>query len=349
MKMTKFFPISPTADGMRDFRRALTVKAISAVTERDTTQVALRLYSREEGKIVLRGTVVPTSTTNAGGLAGVTVGPFLRSLRPKSAAAQLIELGTRYDLRGGSMNLPNISAEMPIAAWIAEGGPVPVYQGSVTSVNLTPKKLMALSALTNELAEYSAEVAEQIISDLLLTSAGRALDAKMFSADAATAVAPAVLLNGVTATAGTAGGGQVAMLADLRTLTNSVMAAGAGGNLVILASPVQALSMRVLVTGELDTPVIAAPILPVGTVIVLDASAFASGFGADAQIDIAEHALAHFEDTAPQQISTAGAPNTVAAPVRSAFQADFKVLRTILKVAYAMRAPALAYTTTASW
>ena len=86
-----------------------------------------------------------------------------------------------------------------------------------------------------------------------------------------------------------------------------------------------------------------------GTVIVLDALAFVSGFSGGPQIDVAESALVHLEDTSPLEISTTGTPNTVAAPVRSAFQADLKVLRCVLRASWAMRAPAIAYTTTATW
>jgi hypothetical protein len=245
--------------------------------------------------------------------------------------------------------MPKLSTDFPNAAWVAEGGPAPVLQGTLTATSLAPKKLMALSALTNELAERSAEAAEQIISELLTDSVGRALDAKMFSADAATATAPAGLLNGIGATAGTAGGGQSAMATDLRALTAAVATAGGGGKLVVIASPAQAIGIQVLAGSNFTTQLISAPTLAAGTVIVLDAGAFVSGFGADPQIDVADSAVVHLDDSNPLAIGTAGSPNTVAAPVRSAFQSDLKVLRCILRVGYALRTPALAYTTTATW
>lgn len=352
LKMTKFFPISANADPLRNWRRALTVKAISGVSGRDVGQTAERLYGEDIGAAIVKAATAPADTANpdwAGALAGTIMGPFLRILRPRSAAAQLIALGQRYDLSGGSINLPKLSSEYPNMAWIGEAAPVPVLQGSLTSTTLTPKKLMALSALTNELADRSAEEAEGIISDLLTTSAGRALDLKMFSADAATAVAPAGLFNGLAATAGAAGGGQTALATDLRALTAAVAAAGGGGNLVVIASPAQAMSIQVLGSGGFTTPVIVAPTLAAGTVAVLDANAFVSGFGADPKIEVAESAVIHLDDAAPASIGTAGAPNTVSAPVRSAFQADFKVLRCSLQAAFALRSPALAYTTSATW
>lgn len=342
MNNTPFRP-----DPMKDFRRALAVKALAAVLDRDVTQTAERLYGKGEAEIIGKAAVGPMVTDDIGGFAGVRIAQFLRSLRGRSAAAQLFSLGAEVDLTGlGSITLPRASSDFPNAAWVAEGGPAPVFRGTLTATTLIPRKLMALSALTNELAELSGEVAEQVISDMLEESAAKALDAKLFSTDAATATAPAGILNGIAATAGAAGGGLDGLLADLRALTGAVVAAGGGAKLAVIASPLNALSIQLLAGSGFNVPVITGPALPAGTVIVLDAMAFVSGFSGDPQIDVAESAVVHLEDTAPLAISAAG---TVASPVRSAFQADLKVLRCTLRAAWAMRAPAIAYTTTATW
>jgi hypothetical protein len=156
------------------------------------------------------------------------------------------------------------------------------------------------------------------------------------------------LLNGIAATVGTAGGGQTAMATDLRALTAAVATAGGGANLVVIASPAQAISLQVVSSG-FTTPVIIAPTLAAGTAIVLDAGSFVSGFGADPKIDVSDGGVLHFEDASPLAIGTAGSPNTVAAPVREVWQHDMKALRCTLDTAFAMRSPALAYTTTATW
>ena len=109
------------------------------------------------------------------------------------------------------------------------------------------------------------------------------------------------------------------------------------------------MSLQVLGGAGLKTPVIIAPTLAAGTVIVLDAGAFVSGFGADPEIQVADQATIHMDDAPPLAISTPGSPNTVAAPVASSWQADVKVLRCILRVSFALRTPALAYTTSATW
>lgn len=337
-------------DTLKDFRRALAVKALAYVRDRDVTQIAEGLYGKAEAEFIAKAAVGPMATGDVGGFAGVTTAQFLRSLRSRSAAAQLFALARDVDLTGGTVNLPRITSDFPNAAWVAEGGPAPVFRGTLAAISLTPRKLMALSALTGELADYSAGVAEQVISDMLEDSAAKALDTKLLSTDAATATAPAGILNGISATAGASGGGQGAMVTDISALTAIVAAAGGGAGLVFLASPPQAVTLQLLAGGNFNFPVIVAPTLPAGTVIALDVLTFVSGFNsADPQIDVADSALVHLEDTTPLAIGTAGSPNTVAAPVRSAFQADLKVLRCILRAAWAMRAPAIAYTTSATW
>ncbi|GAA3887390.1 hypothetical protein GCM10022276_03070 [Sphingomonas limnosediminicola] len=352
MATLPFEPNVRAFDPQREWRRAITIRAVAHLTHEEADQVAARLYGKEAAAIISKSAVAPADTSTsawAGSLAATVIGPFLKSLRGKSGAAQLIEAGTQFSLARGAVTLPKLATAFPQAAWVAEGGPAPVFQGNLASTTLTPRKLVALSALTNELAERSAQDAETIISDLVNDSVALALDTKMFSADTASATAPAGLFNGISATAGTAGGGQGAMATDLKALTAAVAAAGGGGKIVIVAAPAQAMTLQLLAGSGFKTPVIVVPSLASGTVAVLDANAFASGFGAAPEITFAPDATAHFEDTSPQQIGTAGSPNIVAAPVRSAFQGDFKVLRCILRVGYAMRIPALAYTTTATW
>lgn len=351
MNKLPFLPDRSAIDPLRDFRKALTVKAVSAVTNRSVNDVAARLYPKD-AEVIAKAAVAPIGTDNAGALVGVRVGPFLRSLRARSAAANLFDLSPfNFDLRGaGSITVPALAAngDFPNAAWVGEGAPIPVYRGALASVSLVPRKLAALSALTNELAEHSAETAEQVVSDLLQDSVSRALDAKVFSTDAATPIAPAGLLNGVTAITGATGGGITALASDLRALAAAVATGGGGTGLVIIASPAQALTMQIL-SGKLAIPVLASAALANGTVIMLDVGAFASAFSGDPRIDVVESAVIHYEDANPQQIGTTGTPNVVASPARSAFQTDVTVLRCILRASFAMRAPAIAFTTTATW
>jgi hypothetical protein len=81
--------------------------------------------------------------------------------------------------------------------------------------------------------------------------------------------------------------------------------------------------------------VLVAPNVTAGTVIMVDASAFASVLGAPS-FRASQHAAIHM-DTAPSALSATGSPNTVAAPMRSAFQSDTTALRSIIPIDWVLR------------
>jgi hypothetical protein len=172
----------------------------------------------------------------------------------------------------------------------------------------------------------------------------------MFSTAAATSVAPAGLLNGVTPLAATAGGGLAAMASDVAKLVGAIHAAGGGSGIVLIAAPQQAVTASILAGQGFATPIISASNLAAGTIIAIEPRAFASGFSDVPRVEVGREATIHMEDSASLQISTAGAPNTVAAPTRSMFQVDAVAIRVVLRVAYGMRAPCLVqFITGATW
>jgi hypothetical protein len=84
-------------------------------------------------------------------------------------------------------------------------------------------------------------------------------------------------------------------------------------------------------------------------VIALDAADFFSATGDDPRFDVSDQATLHMEDTTPLAIGTAGAPNTVAAPVQSMFQTDTLALRMILPMSWAMRRAVQVERTAVTW
>jgi len=95
-------------------------------------------------------------------------------------------------------------------------------------------------------------------------------------------------------------------------------------------------------------PIITAPSLAAGTIVAVEAAAFASGFSDAPRLEVGREAVLHFEDAAPSHLATSDAPNVVAAPVRSAWQHDLIALRLILRVAFGMRAPGMVQFITAA-
>lgn len=347
-----FNPDISRHDPLRDFRRLATVRVLAHLRDRMVDQIAVELYGKDGGEAVLKAAVSPAATDDWGSelSSGVRLAAFLDTLRPQSAAAQLIERGVRVDLSGvGSATIPSLSAEFPEPAWVAEGAPIPAHGGTLGSVTLAPKKLAAIAGLTAELADLSAQDAERLIDATMRDAAAKALDASVLSDTAASALRPAGILNGVAALTATAGGGLDAFLGDLKQLVGAVHAAGGGNDIVLVAAPEQAIVARILGGTSLETPIIPAPSLSAGTVVALEARAFASGFSDVPRVDIAREATVHWEDATPGPISTAGSPNVVAAPVRSGFQDSTHALRLILRAAWTMRAPMIAWVNGTTW
>jgi hypothetical protein len=182
-------------------------------------------------------------------------------------------------------------------------------------------------------------------------AAAKNLDASIFSTTAASAVRPAGILNGVTGITATAGGGIEAMVSDIGKLFGAIGDAGGGQDVLLFANPRQAVTLLLRAAPGFDTArIVSTNVLAAGTVVAVDAAAFASGFGPKSRIDVSENAAVHIEDTAPMAIGTAGSPNTVAAPVLSAFQTDTHVLRLILQATWVTRLTgAVQFITGATW
>jgi hypothetical protein len=290
----------------------------------------------------MRAAVDPAMTTGWGAelAAGHRVGAFLKSLRGRSAAAELFERGMRFDMSGiSTVGLPALATDYPAPGWIGEGQPIPAQKGNLGSVTLgPPKKLAAIAGLTGELADLATEDAEAVIDDLMRDAAARALDASIFSATAASAVRPAGLLAGVADSGATAGGGLVAFAGDIKKLVAAIHTAGGGGNVVIFAAPEQAAMATIYGGAAFKIPIITAPSLAAGTVIAVEASAFASGFTDAPRVDVGKDALVTWDDAVTAHVGTAGSPNVVAAPTISGFQEYIYALKLVLRAAWAMRA-----------
>jgi hypothetical protein len=330
----------PPVDPLRLWAKAATVRAIAHLRDRTVTEVAHEFYGKGASEIATKAAVSPASTTGWGSAtAGQRIGAFLKSLRPRSAAAQLFDRAPRLDMAGvATIGLPGLSGEYPAPAWVGEGEPIPAQKGTLGSVQLgPPKKLAAIAGLTGELVNLSAENAETIIREIMDDAAAKALDASLFSDAAASALRPAGIMNGVTPIAGTAGGGLAALNADLKAIAGAMAAAGVGTSFLLFANPVQAVSISILAPGPYTFEIIPTPALAVGTLVAVQPEAFASGFGDVPTIDIAKSALIHWEDATPAHIGTEGSPNVAAARVTSGFQTDVAALRLILRAAWVVR------------
>jgi hypothetical protein len=342
-------------DASRVLPRAVLAHCVAATQNDSPASVARKLWRKDHPPVVAlieRASVVPAATTATGWaqeLAAQSTGAFLASLLP-SAGAALLAASPRFDLSGKvRINLPHASST-GMARWIAEGAPIPVADGVLSTVALGPaNKLCVIEVLSREVAEHSAEDGEAVVTMILQAAARNALDASLFSSAAGTPNNPPGLLAGITPTTATAGAaGMMAALSDMRALIDAIVASGGGQDIRFFASPGRAVALKAYCPDVLAYPSAA---IPAGELIAIDVAGFASGFSSAVEIRASTEVTLHMEDTTPLPISTPGTPNTVAAPVRSAFQSDVIALRMILRAAWCMRQPgAVAYISTGlSW
>jgi hypothetical protein len=231
---------------------------------------------------------------------------------------------------------------MPDAAFVGEGSPISVSQGT-SSVNavLTPYKLATLIALTGEMMRNSN--AEQLIRAALVAAVGPSLDAAMLNANPGSAgVSPPGILNGVTAITSTPGGGLNALVGDVRALAGALKTVAGNGGVVLLAAVEQSVSLALLPPGGSPYPVFASSALAAGTLVAIATQALATAVDAPS-IEAASDTTIQLQ-TPPTGDLMAGSP------VRNVFQTDSVSLRFRLPCSWALRSPtAVAWLTNATW
>ncbi len=308
--------------------------------------------------IVQKAAVAPADTTTtawAGALVQTAIGDFFDLLLPQSVYPGLSAKGGRFGFgRNGTISLPTRDATPTVAgSFVAEGGAIPVRRAGFSAITLTPKKMAVITTMTREITERSTPAIEQLLRNAIQEDTAVSIDSVLLDATAASTTRPAGLRNGASTAPGTAGGGIAAVVADLKAMLGALNTATNGNlrEIVFLMNPAQALALSLTQNAGGDFPfaqevsqgrfqgysVIQSATVPAGVVIALDAADFFSATGDDPRFDVSDQATLHMEDTAPTAISTAGAPNAVAAPVRSLFQTDSLALRMILPINWAMR------------
>ena len=299
--------------------------------------------------ILTRAATAPATTTTAGWAAELavttTANAFLGSLSP-SAASRLFAAGLVLPLDGvAALRVPYQAATPSLApSLVAEGAPIPVRQAALTTVTLGPtRKLATIVGMTNEIGSYSTPVAEQVIRQILVESAARALDLAVFSTGAGG------LLNGVSGITATAGGGVAALIGDLKALIGALTTAGATRVMLFMASALMA-SVAIYAPGGFGPAIEIVPANLGTTVVAIDPSGVVSGAAGQPRIDVGRETLLHFEDTSPLQFST-GAPGSavLATPSRNLYQTDSMALRLLVDCAWVARPGYVQFVSNVTW
>jgi HK97 family phage prohead protease len=369
-------------DALEYLVRAATVGTFAKLWGKSPEETRLKIaetrpqYSGDDTKVscelVLRAPSAPAMTTVTGWAAELVqtrwegLMPLLlaQSIMPRLAAKGLsLSFGAT-----GRIIIPTRSRTPSLAgSFVGEGLAIPVRQGAFTSQTLTPKKLAVISTWTREMSDHSTPAIEGLIREAIQQDTSVAIDTVLIDANPATVIRPAGLLNGVTVTTATAGGGLAALIGDIKALITALVTS-TYGNLrspVFLMNPGDVLSASLASAvntgifpfrdevrgGTLNTvPIIDSATVPAKTVILIDAADFVVIGGEAPRLELSDQATLHMEDTSPADLVGTGTPGTVASPQRSLFQTDSIALRMVLPLNWVQRRTGtVAWTQNVTW
>jgi hypothetical protein len=321
------------------FVRLLTARTIAKVRKVPVADVAALLWPNDKiiERLVTRAAVSPAMTTVAGWaaeLAQTVVRDGLEALGAASAGAQMLGNCMVLNFDGaGIISAPGFVADANHGGFVAEGDPIPVRQFAAEAAQLQPHKLASIGILTREMIESSN--AEQMIGDVLIRSAGLALDLVLFDANAATAARPAGLRNGIAASTPSASTDPFgAFFEDMATLLNAVGQVGGPGPYAVVSSVGRIASMRLRFITE-DPNLILLGSAAVGAdMFAVACPGVVAAVDPEPEIETANAAALHMQDTPAALVSSAGVS---AAPARSLFQTDSIAVKVRWPVTWALR------------
>jgi hypothetical protein len=303
---------------------------------------------------IFKAAVSPAMTTVAGWAAELIQtanfpGP-LAQLAPRSAYSALSARGLRATLEGtGAMKFPARTGGSLAGGFVAEGAPVRVAKGSLTStVTLNPHKLAVISTFSEEVATYSTPTIESIVRAGIGEDTRTALDAALLGTNAGSSIRPAGLLNGVTPLTATAitNGPLAALSGDVGQLAGAIPQAV---DFVVLMNASERMR-AIALAPALGTVIVEAPGLTAKQIVGIDAADFVTVEGDQPRTSVSFEAALHEEDAVPLALSATGSPNVVAAPLRSLFQTDAIAIRMVQFVSWAIRrASRVATITAVTW
>lgn len=281
-------------------------------------------------------------------LANGSLGQFLASLVPESAAARLIAQGLKITFKPGaeSVSVPVRNGAPTALPWRAEGDPIAVRQYvTAYATTLTPKSFGGITVITKELAKRSD--AQAIFTAMLREDLSASLDLAYFSDTASSSAAHPGLLNGVSALAAYGSADEVGMKTDLTALTDAI-AAGGSGQVVFVVSAKRAMRMPIL-SPTMDLTILTSPAVADDVVIAVDPASIVHAFGDEPpEIDVSETAVVHLS-TVPLEIVSDTGPTT-ADPVRSFYQTAAIGIRILGEAAFGKRRTnAVAWLSGAMW
>jgi len=279
---------------------------------------------------IQKAAVAPALSTVAGWAAELVqndVRGFIENLQYVSIAAALASQSVSVSFDGfQSITIPRRNRVANTAtepAWVGEGGVIPLTRFTLSSATLNRYKLAAITTMTREIADRSSPSIQAIVQDALREAYAVVLDAALLSSAAAvTNVRPAGLQVGAGTGAGTAGGGEDAVRADVLAMMSGLASNGLGVRPVLIINNLDALSVSMMTSALsepifatelsngrlLGIPVIVSANMPQHLAMMVDSAYFASAFDPP-QFEVSDVATVVEADAgagAPTQAGTAG-------------------------------------------
>jgi hypothetical protein len=341
----KSSPIPTARSSVRSLVRACAAVALATIDRAHTSavKIATSEWHDDGAEWILRAASQPASLSNAPALVQTIMPDFVATLAGHSAAASVFREGLQLSFgRAGQINVPTILGDPSLAAFVAEGFPIPVVQGKVEPLlMLTPRKLATIVVLTTEMVASSN--VETLMHDALTRSVAIALDAALFDANAADVNRPSGLRSGVTAlAASTAPDPVIALLNDVEILHDSIEDV-TPRDPVYVASPTRALMMDLKSPHGLDPLKIygSSGLHNSNDVIAIAGPALVSVYGDVPEITASRESALQM-DTAP--VAGLGAHSV------STWQADLVAIKLRLPVSWGLRHPSgCAWLTALNW
>jgi HK97 family phage major capsid protein/HK97 family phage prohead protease len=332
--------------------RAAVVRGVAHFGGMSVDKALEQRYPGHEATAVIVKADQTIGTTTVSGWASELVqtayADFLQALMPFSIYPALRDRGIGLSFDGvGTASIPSRTAGGAGGGWVAEGAPIRVGRLATAGTTMTPRKLGVIVPFSRELAKRSTPAIEALVRQAILEDTGVILDSALVDNVAGSTARPAGLLNGVSAVASGYGGGDyAAVLADFKALLAPFFTANAADNIVVLMNPTQGLALSMMpgpdgVIGSFMGAIrervtfLESTNVPVGRLIALRASDFATALGDAPEFDVSEQATVHMEDTTPLEVVSAA--GTVADPIRSFFQTATIGVRMLMDVAWKMR------------
>lgn len=334
-------PLRPDINALREAALTSLVRACVNAARKVHDRFAKSAWPDDRhADLIIRAATTPATLADTTALHQIAL-YFVASLIPVSAAAAVIarSLQLSFD-RAAQISVPALT--LPHAAWLGEGAPLPVVQGtSSPGALIDPYKLGVIVPLTDTMIRYSN--AEAIVRQVLLENSAQSLDAALFSADAAVAgVKPAGILNGIDALPASAATSALdAMVADIGSIAAALAPSSGASQPMLIAAPRQAVSLAMLAPRDMWPPVLMSAALPDKTVIGVVPAALATVIDPP-RIEAGSDPLVQMDDAPSGGVMTG--------PTISLYQSDQIGLKFIMPATWGLRSPsAVAWITGTAW